>query len=160
MSCYRIRHFRVHISFHFEASLLAKSWLWVSLFIHIEIRPNCHNRHFALRFALKKRLKELGNGLLNSLPLFHAAKAPSWTDILWLIWFVASLPPGADGAPSLMTFREVETLFHEVHIEIPVILCRRDEVSSKAYHNQNPNQKQEPMSRSIEHHYILVTGFS
>ena len=29
-----------------------------------------------------------------------------------------------------------------------------------AYHNRNPNPKQEPMSRSMQLHYILVTAFS
>ena len=101
-----------------------------------------------------------GNSLLNSLPLFHAGKSTVLNrhPVAYLV--CNQSPPGADGAPSLMMFRKVETLFHEVHIEIPVILCRRHKVSSNAYHNQKPNQKQEPMSRSIEHHYILVTGFS
>lgn len=27
-------------------------------------------------------------------------------------------PPGADGSPSLMTFRDVETLFHEVKVTV------------------------------------------
>ena len=33
-------------------------------FIHIAIGTNYHNKNFALRLALKERLRELGNGLL------------------------------------------------------------------------------------------------
>jgi len=51
------RHFRVHLSLHFKARLIAKSLLWKSVFIHIEIGTNYHNKNVALRLALKKRLK-------------------------------------------------------------------------------------------------------
>jgi len=50
-----IGHFRVHLSLHFKARLSAKSLLWKSVFIHIEIRTNYHNQNFALRLALKGR---------------------------------------------------------------------------------------------------------
>ena len=53
----KIGHFRVHISLHFEARLSAKSLLWKSVFIHIEIGTNYHDKNFALRLALKERLK-------------------------------------------------------------------------------------------------------
>ena len=52
-----IGHFRVHLSLHFKARLSAKSLLWKSVFIHIEIRTNYHNKNFALRVALKERLR-------------------------------------------------------------------------------------------------------
>ena len=43
--------------FFFKTSLRAKSLLWISVFIHIEIvRTNYHNRNFTLRLALKERL--------------------------------------------------------------------------------------------------------
>ena len=51
-----IGHFRVHLSLHFKARLSAKSLLWKSVFIHIEIGTNYHNKNFALRLALKERL--------------------------------------------------------------------------------------------------------
>ena len=51
-----IRHFRVHFSLYFKARLSAKSLLWRSVFIHIEIRTNCHNKNLAPRLALKERL--------------------------------------------------------------------------------------------------------
>ena len=51
-----IGYFRVHLGLHFKASLGAKSLLWKSVFIHIEIRTNYHNKSFALRLALKERL--------------------------------------------------------------------------------------------------------
>ena len=41
----------------FKAKLSAKSLLWKSVFIHIEIGTNYHNKNFALRLALKERLK-------------------------------------------------------------------------------------------------------
>ena len=41
---------------HFKARLSAKSLLWKSVFIHIEIGTNYHNKNFALRLALKERL--------------------------------------------------------------------------------------------------------
>ena len=52
-----IGHFRVHASLHFKVRLSAKSLLWKSVFIHIEIGTNYHNKNFALRLALKERLK-------------------------------------------------------------------------------------------------------
>ena len=53
----QIGHFRVHLSLHFKARLSAKSLLQKSVFIHVEIRTNCHNKNFALRLALKERLR-------------------------------------------------------------------------------------------------------
>ena len=41
----------------FKAKLSAKSLLWKSVFIHIETGTNYHNKNFALRLALKERLK-------------------------------------------------------------------------------------------------------
>ena len=52
-----IGYFRVHLSLHFKARLSAKSLLWKSVFIHIEIGINYHNKSFALRLALKERLR-------------------------------------------------------------------------------------------------------
>ena len=54
-----IGHFRVHLSLHFKAKLIAKSLLWKSVFIHIEIGTDYHNKNFALRLALKERLKRI-----------------------------------------------------------------------------------------------------
>ena len=51
-----IGHFRVHLSLHFKVRLSAKSLLWKSVFIHIEIGTNYHSKNFALRLALKERL--------------------------------------------------------------------------------------------------------
>ena len=53
-----IGHFRVHLSLRFKARLSATSLLWKSVFIHIEIGINYHNTNFALRLALKERLRE------------------------------------------------------------------------------------------------------
>ena len=53
-----IGHFRVHLSLRFKARLSATSLLWKSVFIHIEIGINYPNRNFALRLALKERLRE------------------------------------------------------------------------------------------------------
>ena len=50
-------HFRVHLSLHFNARLSARSVLWKSVFIYIEIRTNYHNKDFALRLTLKERLR-------------------------------------------------------------------------------------------------------
>ena len=55
--CALIGHFRVHLSLHFKARLSAKSLLWKSVFIHIEIGTNYHDKNFALRLALKERLR-------------------------------------------------------------------------------------------------------
>ena len=52
-----IGHYRVNLSLHFKARLSAKSLLWKSVFIHIEIRTNYHNKNLALRLALKDRLR-------------------------------------------------------------------------------------------------------
>ena len=54
---YVIGHFRVHLRLHLKARLSAKSLLLKSVFIHIEIRTNYHNKSFALRLALKERLR-------------------------------------------------------------------------------------------------------
>ena len=51
-----IGQFRVHLRLHFKARLSAKLLLWKSVFIHIEIGSNYHNKNFALRLALKERL--------------------------------------------------------------------------------------------------------
>ena len=48
-------HFWVQLSLHFKVRVSAKSLLWKSVFIHIEIRSNYHNKNFALRLALKER---------------------------------------------------------------------------------------------------------
>ena len=58
-----IGHFRVRLSLHFKARLSAKSLLWKSVFIHIEIGTNYHNKRYALRLALKERLRGTRNGL-------------------------------------------------------------------------------------------------
>ena len=51
-----IGHFQLHLSLYFKASLYAKSLLWISVFIHIEIRTSHHNKYFALTVdALWKR---------------------------------------------------------------------------------------------------------
>ena len=52
-----IGHFPVHLSLHFKARLSATSLLWKSVFIHNEIGTNYHNKNFALRLALKERLR-------------------------------------------------------------------------------------------------------
>ena len=43
-------------------------------------------------------------------------------------------PPGADGTPSLMTFRDVETLFHEVS---KLLLVKK----LKAFSNLSPSPR-------------------
>ena len=59
-----------HLRLHFKARLSAKSLLWKSVFIHIEIGSNYH-KNFALTLALKERLKAnsemtyLSNCLMN-----------------------------------------------------------------------------------------------
>ena len=62
----RIGHFRVHNSLHFKESLSTKSLLWKSVFIHIEIRTNYHNKNFDSLW--KRDPGELGNGLLHAFP--------------------------------------------------------------------------------------------
>ena len=57
LKSFQIGHFRVHLSLHFKARLSAKSMLWKSVFIHIEIGTNYHNKNFALGLALKERLR-------------------------------------------------------------------------------------------------------
>ena len=71
-----IGHFRVHLSLHFKVRLSAKSLLWKSVFIHIEIESNYHNKNFALRLALKERLRRtrkwiIGGPGLQTLTLFE-----------------------------------------------------------------------------------------
>ena len=43
-----------------KASLHAKSLLFISVFIHIEIITNHHNKKIACRLALKERLRATG----------------------------------------------------------------------------------------------------
>ena len=50
-------HFWVHLSLSFKASLSAKSLLWLSVWIHIEIRPNYRSKNFTLKLPLKERLR-------------------------------------------------------------------------------------------------------
>ena len=52
----QIGHFRVQLSLYFKTRLSAKSLLWKSVFIHIEIATNYRNKNFALGLALKERL--------------------------------------------------------------------------------------------------------
>ena len=52
-----ICHFGVHLSLHFKVKLSVKSLLWNSVFCHIQIGTNYHNKSFALRLALKERLR-------------------------------------------------------------------------------------------------------
>ena len=53
-----ILHFRIHFNLYFKMGQSAKSLLWISVFIHGEIRANCHKK-IAPRLAT-----ELENGLL------------------------------------------------------------------------------------------------
>ena len=46
-------HFRVHLSLHFKARLIAKS-LRKSVFIPIEIGTNYHNKNFVVQVAEQK----------------------------------------------------------------------------------------------------------
>ena len=48
--------FRVHLSLPFKARLSARSLVWKSVFIHIEIESNYQNKNLALWLALKERL--------------------------------------------------------------------------------------------------------
>ena len=52
-----IGHFPVYLSLHFKPRLSGKSSLWKSVFIYIEIGTNYRNKNFALRVALKDRLR-------------------------------------------------------------------------------------------------------
>lgn len=52
-----IDHFWDHFSLYVKASPSAKSLLWISVAIHIEIRTHYHNKNVALRLALKERLR-------------------------------------------------------------------------------------------------------
>ena len=52
-----IGHFRVALNLFFKTNQSAKSLLWKSVFNHIEIWTNYHNKNFALRLALKERLR-------------------------------------------------------------------------------------------------------
>ena len=69
-------HFRVHFSLHFKARLSAKTLLWKSVFIHIEIGTN-HHKISHLASLWKRDWGELGNGLLvwleffSDIPEFH-----------------------------------------------------------------------------------------
>ena len=50
-----IGRFWVHFSLYFKANPFAKSLLRISVFIHIEIRTDYHNRNLTLRLPLKDR---------------------------------------------------------------------------------------------------------
>ena len=52
-----IGHFWVHFGLYFKTSLRVNSLLQISVFIHIEIRTNYHNKNFARRLTLKERLR-------------------------------------------------------------------------------------------------------
>ena len=52
----QIGHLWVHFSLFLKASLLVKSLLWISVFIHIEIRTNYRSKNFTRRITLKERL--------------------------------------------------------------------------------------------------------
>ena len=74
----RISHFRDHLSLHFKARLSAKSLLWKSVSIHIEIGTYYHNTKISQDSLWKRDRGELGNGLLNytqtltlMLPIIH-----------------------------------------------------------------------------------------
>ena len=61
--CLSIGHFEItSAATQFKATLSAKSSFWRSVFTHIESRT-VHIKYFALRLALKKRLKGFGNNL-------------------------------------------------------------------------------------------------
>ena len=63
-----IGHFRVLLSLHFKARLSAKSLLWKSVFMHIEIGTNYLDKNFELRLALKARLRENRKWPIHSSP--------------------------------------------------------------------------------------------
>ena len=80
--CMRIGHFRVHLRLHFKARLIAKSLLWKSVFIYIEIGTNYHNKNFALRLALKERLRRT-----RKWPIHQQGKMQIHVCILWFCLF-------------------------------------------------------------------------
>ena len=74
-----IGHFRVHLSLHFKTRLSAKSLLSKSVFIHIEIGTNYHNKNFALRLALKERLKGTWKWIIRKWPIRHEPPKPLYS---------------------------------------------------------------------------------
>ena len=74
-----ICHFRVHLSFYFKARLSAKSLLWKSVFIRTEIGTSYHNQNFALRLALKERLRETRKWSI----WINLAELKIWRSLLW-----------------------------------------------------------------------------
>ena len=72
--CKLIDHFRVHISLYFKARLSVKSLLWKSVFIHIEIGTNYHNKILHLDSLWRRDLGKLGNGVLSR--LYSSEKFP------------------------------------------------------------------------------------
>ena len=77
-------HFRVHLSLHFKARLSAKSLLRKSIFIHIEIGTNYHNKNIALTLALKVRLRETRKWPISLLEYCHSCYNQSTCDMLVL----------------------------------------------------------------------------
>ena len=49
--------FRGPLGLSLKTSLSAKSLIWISVFIHIGTGTNYQNKNFALRLALKERLR-------------------------------------------------------------------------------------------------------
>ena len=65
-SVHSMGHLQVLISLYFKASLHAKSLLWISVFVQIEIGTNYHNTTISHSDSPWKRgWGELGNGLLS-----------------------------------------------------------------------------------------------
>jgi len=77
--------FRVHLSLHLKARPSAKSLLWISVFIHIEIRTNYHNKNFAPRLAPKERLMETRKWAIWSVEIVSSTR----------LWRAESLPRGS-----------------------------------------------------------------
>ena len=101
-----IGHFRVRLSLHFKASLSAKSLLWKSVFIHIEIGTSYHNNSFALRLALKERLRRTRKWpiLYKQIPFKgFFSTAVRWNCVPRFEWSIRSLEPHLIMAPPLLS---------------------------------------------------------
>ena len=53
-----IGHFLVHLSNPFQSEAKCKIFVIKTIYIHIEIGTNYHNKNYALGLALKERLRE------------------------------------------------------------------------------------------------------
>ena len=142
----------------FKTSLRAKSFLWISVLIHIEIRTNYRYKIFALRLALKERPKGTRDGLLQKRG--HLRKCLSHH---LHKWFSINTPSTHLGSTILLVIDKSNAIpavrqsvrFHPLHGVLPTLSRDARHFGKRAKINLQPLTSISPLSAPGPSHPAL-----